>query len=99
MRRDLVLHYRAGLALGLFFGLLAGLALAVLGKAPAVLAATLGGALGWAVADRVGWAKEYWWDAKGRGTVDRDDYLQTRRGGYHGASLAFVAVVVAGAWL
>lgn len=99
MRHDLVLHYRVGLALGMFFGVAAGLALAVLGEVPSPVAATLGGAFGWLVADRAGWAKEYWWDAKGRGTVDREDYRQTSRGGYHGASLAFVIVFLAGAWL
>ena len=52
--------------------------------------------LGLLAGERAGWAKEYVWDASGRGTVDRADYLHTARGAALGALLggALVALTV-----
>lgn len=53
--------------------------------------------LGLLAGERAGWVKEYVWDAGGRGTVDRADYLYTVCGAIAGAVLgaALVAVVQA----
>lgn len=54
---------------------------------------------GYCAADRAGWAKEYWYDAKrtDKHTVDYLDYAYTRKGGLIGALLAmlFLAVMTA----
>lgn len=51
--------------------------------------------LGLVAGERAGWVKEYVWDASGKGTVDRDDYLWTGRGAIAGA----VAGALVVAWM
>lgn len=50
--------------------------------------------LGLLAGERAGWVKEYVWDAGGRGTVDRADYLHTMRGAAAGAMLGAVLVAL-----
>lgn len=97
MTPDKRLHLAAGaLIAGVCTVLAATLAGAVLPALPAVLhplaepvpAALLGLLAG----ERAGWVKEYVWDAGGRGTVDRGDYLYTGRGAMLGALAGAVVV-------
>lgn len=52
--------------------------------------------LGLVAGERAGWVKEYVWDAAGRGTVDRGDYLWTGRGAIAGALAGALVVALMG---
>lgn len=89
LRPDLKKHVIAGTGIAFVVALALGLAvhlqwLAMSPVSCAIIGLTSGSA--------VGWLKEYVWDASGRGTVDRSDYLYTARGAIIGAVLAFVAL-------
>lgn len=99
MRADLKKHYEIGRVIAAVVALLAALALLKLTEMPWPVATTLSGFIGYGVGTAAGWLKEYWWDAKGRGTVDADDYKWTRRGAAHGAALAMAALFIIGALL
>ncbi len=86
LRPDLRKHVIAGLAIGLAVTLCAGPWLHPLA------AALLGAVAGIAV----GWLKEYFWDARGRGTVDRLDYLMTGRAALLGAALGGLIITLSG---
>lgn len=101
MTRDHRLHLALGLGFALCVAFMAAhLAAALQPLLPALLhplAQPLPAALlGLLAGERAGWAKEYVWDASGRGTVDRADYLHTARGAALGALLggALVAFTV-----
>lgn len=94
LRQDLQKHLTVG-ALAAFV-----VTLAVTPQAQGVvlahewfLAALIGAVAGFVSAAALGWAKEYLWDARGRGTVDRLDYLTTGRGGGLGAAAGLLVVV------
>ena len=92
MTTDQRLHLAMGLLIaGVCTFLAAMLAHALLPVLPAVLhplAEPVPAALvGLLTGERAGWVKEYVWDAGGRGTVDRADYLHTLRGALAGAVL------------
>ena len=101
LRPDLKKHLLVGFAFGsgvcVVSWLAAGYAGTLLGQAQhpaaeAVLRFIAGfrhpvfaGLLGLVAGERAGWVKDYVWDASGKGTVDRDDYLFTGRGAVAGA--------------
>ena len=93
MRYDLKQHRNAGRIIGLLVSLAVAWALIAFTPAPAPLAAAVGSILGFGAAAAAGWLKEYWWDAAGRGNVDREDYKWTARGGAEGAAVAFVVAL------
>ena len=90
LRYDLKKHVIAGAALALVFTLATG---TLLSWAAPLLPAwwppqanpIFAALIGWVLAERIGWGKEYVWDASGRGNVDRDDYLYTGRAALLGA--------------
>lgn len=110
LRPDLKKHLLVGCAIGCMVcvsaWLAAGYAGTLLGQAlhPAVAAVlgfvaefrhpVLAGLLGLVAGERAGWVKDYVWDASGRGTVDRDDYLFTGRGAVAGAAVGAVMVTL-----
>lgn len=92
LRADLKKHVIAGAALALVFTLAIGALLAWAAPLlpawwPWQAAPIFAALIGFAAAERIGWGKEYAWDASGRGNVDRDDYLYTGRAALLGAVL------------
>lgn len=92
MARDKQLHLIVGLlsawAVAVCVGVLSQAGAAWWPDALQVLGDPVAAALlGLLVGERAGWVKEYVWDAAGRGTVDRGDYLWTGRGAIAGALL------------
>lgn len=98
LRDDLRKHVIVGLAAGAV-GAVVSFALLTLAfgldTLPALALAVALGAVGGAA---LGYAKEYLWDARGRGTVDREDFLYTGRAAIVGAVLA-AAAIAALTWL
>ena len=86
LRPDLRKHIIAGLAIGLSVTLCAG------PWTPPLIAALLGAVAGIVV----GWLKEYFWDKRGHGTVDRLDYLMTGRAAILGGALGGVIITLSG---
>lgn len=89
MRKDLKLHFIIGAAIaavltaGAFYFVNVTIAMSI-GVIAAVIA---------------GYAKEYWWDAKGRGTVDVKDFEYTCIGGIVGALVVGVVInMIIGGW-
>ena len=87
LRPDLRLHLTGGFVVALVATLAVGYGAPLLpwwpGGADPVFGALVGAAIGVAV----GWGKEYLYDASGRGTVDRRDFLVTGRGAIVGATV------------
>lgn len=110
LRPDLQKHLLVGFAIGCMVcvsaWLAAGYAGTLLAEARHELAAALlglvaefrhpvfAGLLGLVAGERAGWIKDYVWDASGKGTVDRDDYLFTGRGAVAGAAVGAVMVTL-----
>lgn len=86
LRPDLRKHIVAGLGIALPITLCAGPWLHPL------LAAASGAVAGIVV----GWLKEYFWDKRGHGTVDRLDYLMTGRAAILGGALGGVIITLSG---
>lgn len=99
-RRDLKLHRNIGFALGFVVTVVTAVVLHRATLLPAPSCIGLGSLAGCLVGYATGWLKEYWWDAKGRGTVDADDLRWTYRGAALGSGIAAaVLFVVAGVLL
>lgn len=94
LRPDLKKHLGVGAAIG--FLTTVALTLLLMTHTPATLTPALAVSLmaGVVLGERIGWLKEYFWDAAGHGQVDRDDYLYTGRGAITGAVLGAVSVLV-----
>jgi hypothetical protein len=90
MRKDLKLHYVAGAAVAAAVSRVA----ILLSTLPLELTLPLAAVLGVGAAYAVGWAKEYLWDAKGKGVVDALDLRRTWQGGILGAALAVIISLV-----
>lgn len=98
LRPDLRMHLVVGVLIALASTLALGLGLGMLPSVPELLAPLqhpLPAALaGLVLGERAGWLKEYVVDARGAGTLDRDDYLYTGRGAIAGAAIGAVLVSV-----
>ena len=96
LRVDLKKHIWSGLGSGFICTLAFYLGVAVyFTLMPATIETVLiAAAVGTACGIGIGWAKEYLWDVRGRGVVDRADFLFTGRASIYGAVCA-AAILVA----
>ncbi|MFZ9959372.1 MAG: hypothetical protein ACO3GP_03180 [Candidatus Limnocylindrus sp.] len=93
LRPDLKKHTIAGAGIAFSVAMALGLAVHLQWIAMSPMSCAL---VGLASGGAVGWLKEYAWDIRGHGTVDRDDYLYTLRGAAIGAIVAAAVLFVVG---